>query len=122
MFLVTWFLSPIYFWLYRQKCISPKPFFNFDRHKLKNISFWDKLACEYCEFTNGTLQWMLAITNEIERRWCPVKNQCNPHCSKPKAWREDYLEFKHSQEERLDYYENEYEKTLKKIPSSADDN
>jgi hypothetical protein len=122
MFIVTWFLSPIYFWFYRQKPISPKAFFHFDRHKITNISFWDKVACEYCELANGTLQWMLAIINEIERRWCPVKNQCDPNCSKVKAWREDYLKFEHSQEERLNYYEKEYLKTFEQIPSSSDDN
>lgn len=108
MFVITWFLSPIYFWFYRQKAISPKPFFNFDRHKVKGISFWDKLGCEYCELANGTLQWMLAIANEIERRWCPIKNQCDPHCTKAKEWRKDFLNLEHSTEERLNYYQNQF--------------
>ncbi len=105
MFLLTWFLSPVYFWLYRQECISPKPFFHFDRHKVKHLSFFDKVGCEYCEFANSTLQWMLAITNEIERKWCPIKNQCDPNCAKVKEWREEYLNFRHTKEERKDYYQ-----------------
>lgn len=104
MFLSAWFLSPLYFWFYRQTPIAPNAYFKFDRHKVRNLSFWDKLGCEYCEFANGTLQWMLAISNEIERRWCPIKNECNPDCSKVKEWRKDFLEFDHSPQERLAYY------------------
>ena len=114
MFIITFLLSPVYFWFYRQEWISPKPFFHFDRHKVKNLSFWDKLGCEYCELANGTLQWMLAITNEIERRWCPIMNSCNPNCSKVKDWRKDFLEFEHSPKERENYYQNEFIKTFKK--------
>ncbi len=108
MFLSAWFLSPLYFWFYRETPISPKPFFKFDRHKVKYLSFWDKVGCEYCELANGTLQWMLAITNEIERRWCPIKNECNPNCSKVKEWREDFLDFEHSTQELLDYYKTQF--------------
>lgn len=108
LFVLTWISSKIYFWFYRQKWISPKPYFNFDRHKIKYFSFFDMLGCEYCEFANGTLQWSLAITNEVERRWCPIKNNCDPHCEKVKEWRKDFLKYDHSPEELKDYYKNRY--------------
>jgi hypothetical protein len=108
MYIATWFPSPLYFWFYREEPIPPKQFFDFDRHKVKYLSFWDKVGCEYCELANGTLQWMLAITNEIERRWCPIKNECDPHCPKAKEWRKDYLDFKHEPKDLLDYYENQF--------------
>ncbi len=114
LFLVTWFLSPLYFWFYKQTPIPPGPFFNFDRHKVKYLSPADKLGCEYCELANGTLQWVLAITNEIERRWCPIKNECDPNCPKVKEWRKDYVNFKHSSKELSDYYEHQFAKEFPK--------
>lgn len=105
---LLWFVSPLYFWLYRDKPISPKPFFNFDRHKIKYLSFFDKLSCEYCELANGTLQWMLAITNAIEKKWCPIKNQCDPHCEKVKEWRKDYVKHDHKPEDLLNYYKKQF--------------
>lgn len=108
MFLVTWFLSPLYFWFYREEPIPPGPFFKFDRHKVKYLSFWDKLGCEYCELANGTIQWMLAITSEIERRWCPIKNECDAQCPKVKEWRKEFLDFDHSTNELLDYYRKQF--------------
>ncbi len=115
MFLSAWFLSPLYFWFYRETPIPPNGFFHFDRHKAKYLSFWDKVGCEYCEFSNGTLQWMMAISNEIERRWCPIKNACDPNCSKVKEWREDFLEFDHSSQERLDYYATQFPERFPKV-------
>ncbi len=120
MFVFTWFFSPLYFWFYREKPISPKPYFKFDRHNVQYLSFWDKLGCEYCELANGTLQWMLTITNEIERRWCPIKNQCDPSCSKVKEWRKDYLEFDHSgSKELLNYYQNQFPERFPVEPTTS---
>ena len=98
----------VYFWIRRQKGIDPKPYFNFDRHKIPNLRFADKVWCEYCEWANGALQWGLAITNEIERRYCPIQNQCQPHCEKAKNWRNEYLAYNHDLEDIDLYYTNRY--------------
>ena len=44
------------------------------------------------------------ITNKIERRYCPVQNQCEPHCEKAKEWRKDFLPYDHSIKEMKEYY------------------
>lgn len=98
----------VYFWIRRQKRIDPKPYFNFDRHKIAHLRFPDKVWCEYCEWANGSLQWALAITNEIERRYCPIQNHCHPHCEKAKDWRENYLKYRHGTEDINEYYETRY--------------
>lgn len=108
MFVFTWIVSPLYFWFYKEEPISPKPYFHFDRHKVKYLSFWDKLGCEYCELANSTLQWMLAITNKIEKRWCPIQNECDPNCSKVKEWRKEYIPLEHDPKDLQDYYRKHY--------------
>jgi hypothetical protein len=102
-----------YFWIRRQKNIDPKPYFNYDRHKLTHLRFADKAWCEYCEWANGTLQWALAITNEIERRYCPIQNQCHPHCEKAKKWRDDFLSYDHAPDDVNKYYSDRYLKESK---------
>lgn len=110
------FFNKFYFWIRRQKPISPKGFFNYDRHKLPHLSFVDKLWCEYCEWANGSLQWALAIVNEIERRYCPIQNQCHPHCEKAKRWRDEFLAWDHNPEELRLFYEERYLQESTKSP------
>ena len=102
------FFNVVYFWIRRQKGIDPKPYFNFDRHRLSHLRFADKVWCEYCEWANGSLQWALAITNEIERRYCPIQNQCHPHCEKAKSWRDEFLGYHHNPEDIDQYYRERY--------------
>ncbi|MEH6629129.1 MAG: hypothetical protein V7739_22065 [Motiliproteus sp.] len=108
LYLFLIFFNTVYFWIRKQKKIDPKPYYNYDRHKLPHLRFADKVWCEYCEWANGSLQWALAITNEIERRYCPIKNSCNPHCEYAKKWRDEYLEYGHSVEDIDAYYEDRY--------------
>ena len=108
LFLFLTIFNNTYFWIRRQKKIDPKPYYNYDRHKLPHLRFADKVWCEYCEWANGSLQWALAITNEIERRYCPIKNSCNPHCAHAKKWRDEYLEYEHGTEDIDEYYEKRY--------------
>lgn len=100
--------NQVYFWVRRQRPIDPKPFFNFDRHKIAHLRFADKVWCEYCEWANGTLAWTLAIANEIERRYCPIQNNCDPHCDKVKTWRKNFLGYRHSVKDLENYYETRY--------------
>ena len=108
LYLFLIFFNVVYFWIRRQKRIDPKPYFNFDRHNIAQLRFADKVWCEYCEWANGSLQWALAITNEIERRYCPIQNQCHPHCDKAKAWRDHFLRYDHQPEDVVRFYQNRY--------------
>lgn len=108
LYLYLVFFNVVYFWVRRQKGINPKPYFNYDRHKLPHLRFADKFWCEYCEWANGSIQWGLAIINEIERRYCPIQNHCHPHCEKAKKWRDEFLEFGHKPEEINRFYSDRY--------------
>ena len=115
LYLYMLFFNRVYFWIRNQDRIDRKPFFNYDRHKIAHLSLADKIWCEYCEWANGTLQWTLEITNEIERRYCPIKNKACIHCEKVKAWRAEFLGFDHSSQELEDYYMDTY---IKKKPEN----
>ena len=108
LFMYMLFFNKVYFWIRRQAPIARAPYFNFNRHKIAHLGLIDKLWCEYCEWVNGTLQWTIDITNEIERRYCPIKNKPCPHCEKPKAWRKTFLQHEHRIEELENYYKDQY--------------
>ncbi len=108
LFIFMILFNTIYFWIRNQPSISPSQYYHFDRHNINHITFMDKVWCEYCEWANGTLHWTLAITNEIERRYCPIQNKCHPHCEKAKSWRNEFLPFDHKPDKLTDYYKNLY--------------
>jgi len=108
LYLYMLFFNKAYFWVRNQKPIPATPYYNFDRHKIAHLSLMDKIWCEYCEWANGTLQWTLDITNEIERRYCPIKNKPCPHCEKAKDWRREFLEYEHDSDDLERYYMDKY--------------
>ena len=108
LFLYMLFFNKAYFWIRNQTPIDPALYFNFDRHKVAHLGLMDKIWCEYCEWANGTLQWTLDVTNEIERRYCPIKNKPCPHCEKAKEWREEFLEYDHDSADLEKYYMDQY--------------
>lgn len=110
LYIYMMFFSKLYFWIRNQKQMDTKSFYNYDRHKIPHLSLVDKIWCEYCEWANGTLQWTLAFTNEIERRYCPIKNKECAHCDKAKAWRKTFLQHDHTPENLANYYQNQYPK------------
>ncbi len=110
LFLYMLFFNYVYFWLRKQKPIDRKKYVRYDRHMIASLSLVDKIWCEYCEWANGSLQWILAVLNEVEKRYCPIKNKENPHCHKVKEWRKDFLSADHTPQEMKDYYKNQYPK------------
>jgi hypothetical protein len=108
LFIYMVFFNAFYFWIRRQKPVPLGDYVRFDRHRIPQLRWIDKLWCEYCEWANGSLQWMLAVVNEIERRYCPIQNQEHPHCEKAKAWRDAFLRYGCSAEEVDAYYRERY--------------
>lgn len=96
LFLYMLVFNRLYFWVRNQNAISRKPYYKYDRHRVPHLGLMDKLWCEYCEWANGSLHWITDVVNEIERRYCPIKNACDPHCSKVKDWRREFLPHDHT--------------------------
>ena len=110
LFLYMLMFNRVYFWVRNQNSIPMKPYYNFDRHRIPHLGWMDKIWCEYCEWANGSLQWIMDVVIEIERRYCPIKNQCDPHCSKVKKWRSEFLPHDHRFEDLKKYLlEGRYE-------------
>jgi len=49
-----------------------------DRYRLPYLSPVQKLACAYCGYANGLLQYAVRIAAETERYFCPIKHQKAP--------------------------------------------
>lgn len=46
-----------------------------DRHRLTFLPWILKLACAYCGYANGLLQYAVRIAGDTERYFCPSKHQ-----------------------------------------------
>lgn len=103
LFLYLLLFNRVYFWVRNQNSVPLKPYYNFDRHRIAHLGLMDRLWCEYCEWANGSLQWIADIVHEIERRYCPIKNQCDPHCEKAKDWRKEFLPYDHKFDDLKSY-------------------
>jgi hypothetical protein len=103
--------SRLYFWIRNQKQMDHRKFYHYDRHNVSHLTLVDKIWCEYCEWANGTLEWTLAFTNEIERRYCPIQNK-HPNCPKLKTWRQKFLKHDHSADDLGKYYQETYPKDI----------
>ncbi len=62
----------ICFPLYGIKCLKRSDYIIIDRHKLKYLSFIEKLNCIYCGYMNGFFSYLLDIGGETERYWCGI--------------------------------------------------
>ncbi|MBM4123628.1 MAG: hypothetical protein FJ246_01520 [Nitrospira sp.] len=45
-----------------------------DRHKLSYLPAILKLACAYCGYANGVIQYAARIAGDTERYFCPIKH------------------------------------------------
>ena len=54
-----------------------------DRHRLVFLPFILKLACMYCGYGNGLLQYAVRIAGDTERYFCQSKHQPTPGFHEP---------------------------------------
>ncbi len=106
LFVYMLIFNKLYFWIRNQNSVSLRGYFSFDRHRIPHLGLMDRIWCGYCEWANGTLAWISDIVKEIERRYCPIKNNCNCHCEKAKEWRTEFLDYDHKLAELEEFYFN----------------
>ncbi len=63
-----------------------------DRHRLPYLSPVLKLACAYCSYANGFLQYATRIAGVTEAYFCPIKHQATPTFHAPQH-QQDFLEY-----------------------------
>ena len=65
----------ICFPLYGIPYVKRSHYIKIDRHKLKYLSFLQKIYCTYCGYGNGVIQYWVKIVGETEAYWCGIQHQ-----------------------------------------------
>lgn len=73
----------ICFPLYRTPCVKRRKYIQIDRHKLKYLTWLQKLYCVYCGYSNGVTNYWVKIAGETERYWCGIKHKENSDFVEP---------------------------------------
>ena len=65
----------ICFPLYGIKLLRITNYVKMDRYKLKYLSLFDRVNCNYCGYANGVMHYAKDIAAETEKYWCGIKHQ-----------------------------------------------
>ncbi len=60
------------FLLYGIKYIKRSDHIRIDRHKLKYLTWYEKIGCAYCGYGNGLMSYWTVIAGETEKYWCGI--------------------------------------------------
>lgn len=80
------------FRIYKLPLVRRSSYIKIDRHKLKYLTWWEKIHCAYCGYANGLAHYFTAIAAETEKYWCGIKHQKDPNFIPP-AHHKDFLEY-----------------------------
>ncbi len=76
------------FSLYGLEIVDRKKYIKIDRHKLKYLSFLEKISCAYCGYANGLAGYTSEIGARTEEYWCGIKHQKDANFIEPEHHRE----------------------------------
>lgn len=62
------------FYLYGIPYVERKKYLKIDRHRLKYLSYAQKLNCVYCGYANGAVRYWAQIAAETEKYWCGIRH------------------------------------------------
>ena len=82
----------ICFRLYRIPLIKRRDYIKIDRHKLKYLTWPDKINCAYCGYANGLVSYAREIAGQTEIYWCGIKHQKRKNFHEP-AHHKDFMEY-----------------------------
>ena len=57
--------------------VPRRDYIKMDRHRLPYLPPILKLACAYCAYANGLIQYTARIAGDTERYFCPIKHQAS---------------------------------------------
>lgn len=78
----------ICFRLYGIPLVKRSRYIKIDRHKLKYLSWYDKINCAYCGYGNGLMNYTQTIAAQTEKYWCGVKHKKGNNFIEPKHHQE----------------------------------
>lgn len=61
--------------LYGLAYVRRSDYIKIDRHKLKYLTFKEKMGCLYCGYANGLLHYASVIAGITEKYWCGIMHQ-----------------------------------------------
>lgn len=64
--------------------VKRKNYIKIDRHKLKYLSFQNKIFCVYCGYAGGLIHYASEIAARTEKYWCPIKHKHSKNFIHPK--------------------------------------
>lgn len=76
--------------IYGIPTVRRRDYFQFNRHKLKNLPFMHKVNCIYCEYVNCLLEYSVEISARLEYYFCPLKHKTRP--KNPHRLYDDFIE------------------------------
>lgn len=65
----------ICFRLYDLPLVKRSKYIKIDRHKLQYLTWYEKIGCAYCGYTNGVLHYTSVIAAKTEEYWCGIKHK-----------------------------------------------
>jgi hypothetical protein len=72
--------------------VRRREYVKLDRHRLPYLPAVLKLACMYCSYANGLIQYAARIAGETETYFCPIKHQAATEFHPPPHHR-DFVEY-----------------------------
>lgn len=61
--------------LYGLEYVRRKDYIKIDRHRLKYLNPFNKIACAYCGYANGMANYTTKIAGITEAYWCGIKHE-----------------------------------------------
>lgn len=95
----------ICFPLYGLKYVDRRKYVKIDRHKLKYLSYLEKINCMYCGYANGLIHYASKIVALTEKYWCGIKHFDDGNFIEPKHHK-SFIKYGDEKEYRLTHPKN----------------
>ncbi|MFH0873302.1 MAG: hypothetical protein V1846_00465 [Candidatus Komeilibacteria bacterium] len=77
----------ICFPFYGYPYIRRSVYIKIDRHKLKYLTFWQKMYCVYCGYGNGVIAFWREMVAQTEKYWCGIRHKADKGFIEPEHHR-----------------------------------
>lgn len=81
--LIPFVVLDVWVELYHRSCfpiygipyVSRSKYIRIDRHRLRALSYIQKIDCMYCGYVNGLVHYISVIAAETEKHWCAIRHE-----------------------------------------------
>jgi hypothetical protein len=92
----------IAFPIYGLPLVKRSQYIKIDRHKLKYLTFSEKLSCVYCGYVNGFAAYFVRVAGDTENYWCGIKHKQSKDFKEPEHHK-NFLEYNNKKEFEMKY-------------------